>query len=143
MGIRSDSDLLVSQLEGTYKVKSPDLSPLFLEANRLLRSFPRWTVRRVPRGQNAAADALANRAIDQAVPESAMEFSVLVEQRGREFAARALALPGVEAKGATRSEALERVRIALIERVKQMRKQGRPIPREERIRVRITREDVD
>ena len=71
--VRSDSELLVKHLKREYKVKSPDLSPLYLEANRLLTSFARYTVTKVPRGANAAADALANRAIDVANPESSME----------------------------------------------------------------------
>lgn len=141
--VRSDSDLLVSQLDGSYKVKSPDLSPLYLEANRLLRAFLHHTVQRIPRGQNAAADALANRAIDKAVPESAVEFSVLVERRGEMYVARVPALADVEARGTTRSEALERVRDAIVERVKDLRAKGKPIPKEERIRVRITPGDVD
>ncbi len=141
--IRSDSDLLVSQLTGTYKVKSPDLAPLYLDALRLLRSFTRWSARHVARGQNAAADGLANRAIDQAIPESMLEFSVLVTEGNREFVARVPALPDVEARGATRSEALERVRAAVIERVKRLRAHGLPIPREERVRIRLAAADVD
>lgn len=141
--VRSDSDLLVSQLEGSYKVKSPDLGPLYLDAIRLLRTFSRWGVHKIPRGENAAADALANRAIDQALPESSVEFSVLVEPAGNQFVARAPALPGVEARGATRSEALEELRLAIIDRVRQLRAQGKPIPKEDRIRVRIAPTEID
>lgn len=141
--VRSDSDLLVSQLEGTYKVKSPNLIPLYLEAIRLLRSFPQQAVHRIPRGQNTAADALANRAIDQMMPESVVEYSVLVEAKGGAFIARVPALSGVQASASTRSDALDRVRQAIIERVRQLRAQGRPIPKEERIRIRITAEGVD
>ena len=141
--VRSDSDLLVSQLKGTYKVKSPDLSPLYLDAIRLLRSFAHWTVHKISRGQNAAADALASKAIDHAMPESVVEFSVLVEERNDEFVARVLALPDVKAVGKTQSEALERVRIALLERIKQLQAAGRPIPKEDRIRVRILGPDVE
>lgn len=135
--VRSDSDLLVSQLKGTYKVKSPDLTPLFLDAVRLLRGFAHWTVHKIPREQNGPADALANHAIGQALPESVVEFSVLVEARRDAFVARVLALPDVKAIGKTRSEALERVRSVLVERIKQLQAAGRPIPREERVRVRI------
>lgn len=140
--IRSDSELLISQLDGSYKVKSPDLTPLYLEATRLLRGF-RWSAERVPRGQNAAADALANRAINRELPESHVEFSVLLERRGGEFVARVPALPGAEGRGKTRSEALEAARAAVIEQVKGLRARGRPVPKEERIRVRITGADVD
>lgn len=141
--VRSDSDLLVSQLKGNYKVKSPDLSPLYLDSIRLLRSFSHWTVHKISRGQNAAADALATRAIDQALPESVVEFSVLVEERNDEFVARVLALPDVKAGGKTRSEALERVRVALLERIKQLQAAGRPLPKEDRIRVRLLGPDVE
>lgn len=141
--IRSDSDLLVSQLTGSYKVKSPDLSPLYHEAVTLLRSFSRWSARHVARGQNAAADALANQAIDSAIPGSAIEFSVLVEQRDREFVARVLALPAVEGRGPTRSAALERARSAVIATVTRLRRAGQPIPREERIRIRLEADTVD
>lgn len=141
--VRSDSDLLVSQLKGNYKVKSPDLSPLYLDAIRLLRSFSHWTAHKISRGQNAAADALANRAIEQAMPESVLEFSVLVEERDDKFVARVPALPEVKAGGKTRSEALERVRVALLERIKQLQAAGRPIPKEDRIRVRILGPDVE
>lgn len=135
--VRSDSELLVSQLKREYKVKSPDLSPLFLEANRLLTAFERYTVHRIPRGENAAADALANRAIDAAAPESLLEFSAIVEPGGVGFFARMPAL-GIEVEGKTRSEALERARAAAIEEVRLLRSAGRPVPKEERIRIRIT-----
>jgi len=140
--VRSDSELLVSQLKREYKVKSPDLSPLYLEANRLLTSFARYTVRRIPRGENAAADALANRALEAALPESVLEFSVIVEQGGVGFFARVPAL-GLEVEGASRSEALERARAAVLQEVRLLRAAGRPIPREERIRVRLTGQDVE
>lgn len=141
--VRSDSTLLVGQLTGTYKVKSPDLAPLHQEAMHLLRAFSHWAAGHVPRGENAAADALANQAIAEAMPESVMEFSVLVEQRNREFVARVPALPGVQAQGTTRSAALEHVRAAILDAVTQLRARGEPIPREERIRVRLRAESVE
>ena len=140
--VRSDSELLVKHLKREYKVKSPDLSPLYLEANRLLTSFSRYTVTKIPRGENAAADALANRAIDAAHPESSMEFSAIVEPAGVGFFARVPAL-GIEVEGKTRSEALERARAAILEEVKLLRAAKRPIPKEERIRVRITKDAVE
>jgi ribonuclease HI len=133
--VRSDSELLVSQLRGTYRVKSPDLGPLYLEAVRLLRSFARHTVTKVPRGRNAAADALANRALDAAVPEVELEYAVLVDREGHRYVARVPAL-GVAGSGSTRSEALEAVRREAVRRVQELRGQGRPVPREERIRIR-------
>ena len=59
-----DSDLLVNQLKGTYRVKASHLRPLHERAMALLRQFGRWSVRHVPRSENAAADALANQALD-------------------------------------------------------------------------------
>lgn len=139
--IRSDSDLLVSQLNGSYKVKSPDLGPLYLEAIRLLRGFSRSTFTKIPRGQNAAADALANRAIDQAFPESSLEFSAIVEKEDKLYVARVPAF-GVKGYGATRSEALEMARDEVIERIRELRAQGKPIPQEELIRVRVAGDQV-
>ena len=59
-----DSELLVEQLRGAYKVRAAHLRPLYDRAQGLLRQFARWDVRHVPREENAAADALANRALD-------------------------------------------------------------------------------
>ncbi len=60
--IRLDSELLVKQVRGEYKVKSPHLAPLHAEVLSRLRPLS-WTIRHVPREQNSVADALANRAI--------------------------------------------------------------------------------
>ncbi len=64
----SDSELLVRQLDGSYRVKAPHLKPAFLEALRLRRAIPHFRVEHVPRGQNRQADLLANRAIDERTP---------------------------------------------------------------------------
>ncbi|MFH1057426.1 MAG: ribonuclease HI family protein [Pseudomonadota bacterium] len=63
--VRLDSELLVRQIGGQYKVKSPALQPLFAEARRLLAGFERASVRHIPREQNHLADALANQAMDR------------------------------------------------------------------------------
>ena len=63
--IYADSELMVKQLNGEYKVKNEGLKPLFQEATALLRRFSSYTMNYVPREQNTAADTLANRAIDQ------------------------------------------------------------------------------
>jgi ribonuclease HI len=60
-----DSKLIVEQLAGRWRVKDPKLAPLHASARSLLAGFSRWTARHVPRAQNAAADALANEAIDR------------------------------------------------------------------------------
>ncbi len=59
-----DSELIVKQLLGEYKVKSAGLKPLFLKAMELRRRFSRFDVRHVRREENALADALANEAMD-------------------------------------------------------------------------------
>jgi ribonuclease HI len=60
----NDSELVAKQLTGAYKVKHPAMKPLFLEALGALRAFESWSIRSVPRAQNAAADALVNQALD-------------------------------------------------------------------------------
>ena len=47
-----------------YKVKDPDMKALHSEALEALRGFDSWSIRSVPRAQNAAADALVNAALD-------------------------------------------------------------------------------
>jgi ribonuclease HI len=63
--VRADSELLVRQLEGKYRVRNPGLKPLHEEAVRLLNSFDRYQVKHVPREENALADEMSNRAIDE------------------------------------------------------------------------------
>jgi len=62
--IYSDSELLVKQLKGSYRVKSKGLKPYFDEVRGLLRDFSSWEIAHIPREQNMEADALANEAID-------------------------------------------------------------------------------
>jgi ribonuclease HI len=62
----NDSELIAKQVNGEYKVKHPDMKPLHAAATAALADFERWTVRSVPRAQNAAADALVNQALDAA-----------------------------------------------------------------------------
>ncbi len=64
LSVFSDSELLVKQMNGEYRVKHPDLQPLYQEANRLKRQFDSVTITHVRRGQNARADALCNEALD-------------------------------------------------------------------------------
>ncbi len=63
--VRMDSELVVKQMQGEYKVKSPDLAPLFDEACALAHEFAAIAFEHVRRGLNARADALANRALDE------------------------------------------------------------------------------
>ncbi|HUA12360.1 MAG TPA: ribonuclease HI family protein [Solirubrobacteraceae bacterium] len=59
-----DSELVARQLEGRYRVKHPALKPLYLDAMAALRGFDEWTIRTVPRAENARADELVNDALD-------------------------------------------------------------------------------
>jgi ribonuclease HI len=61
-----DSELIARQVQGVYRVKHAALAPLHREALAALRGFERWSIRTVPRAQNAEADALVNAALDQA-----------------------------------------------------------------------------
>ena len=60
----NDSELIAHQVNGRYKVKHPDMKPLHAAALRALGGFERWSIRPVPRAQNADADALVNQALD-------------------------------------------------------------------------------
>lgn len=60
----NDSELIAKQVNGTYKVKHRDMKPLHAQALQALGGFERWSIRSVPRAQNAAADALVNQALD-------------------------------------------------------------------------------
>ncbi len=64
--VRMDSKLVVEQMNGRWKIKHPNIRPLAVIARELLRSFREPRIRHVPRIENALADALANRAIDEA-----------------------------------------------------------------------------
>lgn len=63
--IKSDSELIVKQMRGEYRVKNAGLQPLFQEARRLAEGFDRVTYEHVRREQNEHADRLANLAMDE------------------------------------------------------------------------------
>jgi ribonuclease HI len=77
--IESDSELLVRQMRGHYKVKSPDLRPLFERAKKMSQTFESFRIDHVYREQNAEADALANEALD----ETSGKPSVTTKAEGR------------------------------------------------------------
>lgn len=66
--VYSDSQLLVRQISGSYKVKAPHLVPIFLKVIALRRKIPEFEIHHLPREENRAADGLANRAIDRRTP---------------------------------------------------------------------------
>ncbi len=61
-----DSELVVRQIEGRYKVKNAGMKELHAQAKAALASFDDWSIRHVKRAQNADADALVNEALDDA-----------------------------------------------------------------------------
>jgi probable phosphoglycerate mutase len=61
----SDSELMVKQMQGKYKVNSPGLRPLWEEARKLSRRLERFEMRHTLRGGNKEADRLANEAMDR------------------------------------------------------------------------------
>lgn len=63
--VESDSELLVKQMRGQYKVKSGDLRPLYERAKKMSQSFESFRVDHVFREQNREADALVNQALDE------------------------------------------------------------------------------
>ncbi len=63
--VKMDSELIVKQMRGEYAVRSPDLVPLHQQARALARALPKVEFVHVRRGENAIADALANKALDE------------------------------------------------------------------------------
>lgn len=61
----SDSELMVKQIRGQYRVQSPDLRPLYEEAKRLIAKLEAFQIEHVLRGKNKKADELANQAMDR------------------------------------------------------------------------------
>ena len=64
ISVFADSELIVKQLNGVYKVKSEDLRPLYEKASALSKGFKEFSIKHIYREKNAAADALSNEAID-------------------------------------------------------------------------------
>jgi ribonuclease HI len=59
-----DSELIARQVRGEYRVKNPELRELHSRVAAALAGFDRWTIRNVPREENARADSLVNEALD-------------------------------------------------------------------------------
>jgi ribonuclease HI len=59
-----DSELVVRQVEGRYKVKNAGMKELYDEVKQALRGFDSWSIRHVRRAENADADRLVNEALD-------------------------------------------------------------------------------
>ena len=65
VAIFADSELMVKQIMGEYKVKNEGLKPLFQQVVKALRAIGPYTIEHLPRERNKEADKLANRAIDE------------------------------------------------------------------------------
>ncbi|HDJ28369.1 MAG TPA: ribonuclease HI family protein [Proteobacteria bacterium] len=63
--VRADSQLMIRQLTGQYRVKNKRLIPLVLEVKKLASAFARVDYHHIPRAENSRADELANQAIDE------------------------------------------------------------------------------
>ncbi|MFA5553508.1 MAG: phosphoribosylglycinamide formyltransferase [Phycisphaerae bacterium] len=94
VNLYSDSELLVKQLNGEYKVKSDQLRPLFEQALELLGGFENYSIKHIPREKNKKADELVNKALDlrrNFIPKSAksgpkrkpLKLGVLISGGGR------------------------------------------------------------
>ena len=64
LSVYMDSQLIVRQITGQYKVKNAGLKPLFIQAQKMLHHFDSWTIDHVPRAENKRADELANQGAD-------------------------------------------------------------------------------
>ncbi len=68
--IRTDSELMVRQIQGSYMVRNTGLKPLHREVTQLLSRFSSFHIRHVPRKLNTRADGLANKALDEHAQDS-------------------------------------------------------------------------
>ncbi len=112
--IRTDSELVARQLLGQYRVRDPDLRPLFESARRQLATFDRVSVRSVPRSENARSDWLARQALQQ--PADSVQAVVEAARRGE--VGRALA--------ALRRMSSEQVQAAAERLVRELARSARP-----------------
>ena len=64
---KADSELMVKQIKGEYRVKNAQLKLLFTEAQSLLKKLPNWKIMHVPREENKEADLLANKGVEMSV----------------------------------------------------------------------------
>ncbi|MFV1977434.1 MAG: ribonuclease HI family protein [Candidatus Scalindua sp.] len=64
---KSDSELMVKQIRGEYKVKNIQLKLLFTEAQSLFKNLPNWEIMHVPREENKEADLLANKGVEMSM----------------------------------------------------------------------------
>jgi len=77
--VNSDSELMVKQLNGEYRVKNEGLRPLYLQAVELRKQFESVTIKHIYREQNSQADALCNEAMDDRSPVAHDSDRVIAE----------------------------------------------------------------
>ena len=63
--VRSDSQLMVRQISGQYRVKSPSLTPLYQQVVELKSRFKQFSIRHIPRELNQEADRLAGQSVNR------------------------------------------------------------------------------
>jgi len=98
----SDSELMVKQIQGKYKVNSPDLRPLWEEARRRIAQLERFEISHALRHKNKDADRLANEAMDRGTGSTKPMASVLSAPQKAVAPARAAAGSGEMLRGFTR-----------------------------------------
>jgi ribonuclease HI len=89
--IESDSELLVKQMRGQYKVKSEDLRPLFERAKKMSQGFETFRIDHVYREQNREADALVNQALDETSRSSSPSAAPKEKQPAKDATMRVVA----------------------------------------------------
>jgi probable phosphoglycerate mutase len=100
----SDSELMVKQIKGQYRVNSPDLKPLYNEAKRRIARLDQFRIEHVLRGKNQQADRLANQAMDKgtgrpAAPASDFRSAVRAVAAGSATPAKSIPSPGRSLRG--------------------------------------------
>ena len=101
----ADSELMVKQMKGQYRVKSPDLRPLWEEAKRRAARLERFEIQHVLRSKNKRADALANEAMDRGTGKTVKEVA---REGGAATPSSAVSLPRVAASVAGPSKPAEK-----------------------------------
>ncbi len=90
----ADSELMVKQIKGQYRVNSPELRPLYDEAKRRIARLDQFRIEHVLRGKNKEADRLANEAMDRGMGRASESVSSPVPARALDFRAAVKAASG-------------------------------------------------
>jgi ribonuclease HI len=101
--VQSDSELLVRQMQGLYKVKNADLRPLFERAKKLAAGLAYFSIEHLRREQNRDADALANEALDRTSSTSRIQG---IERSGEPLASGESRRSTPKPRSATRADAI-------------------------------------